>query len=93
MSECKSCGQPIEWAKTETGKWMPVDPAPVPGGNLSIDRSSWPPVATVMRPGEGAVQLALGAGGQQEGETLGHVSHFKSCPDRDRWRKNEGRGR
>jgi len=28
MSEqkCRSCGAPIEWVKTDAGKWMPVDP-------------------------------------------------------------------
>ena len=85
MTTCKSCGAPVEWAKTEAGRWMPIDPEPVPGGNLAIDRSSWPPVATVMGPGEGAAQLALGAE-DGEGELLAHVSHFATCPDRDEWR-------
>lgn len=25
MSRCRSCGKPIEWIKTETGKNMPVN--------------------------------------------------------------------
>ena len=23
---CRSCGAPITWVKTESGKWMPLDP-------------------------------------------------------------------
>lgn len=84
---CRSCGVAIEWAKTEAGRWIPVDPEPVPGGNLKIDRTEWPPRAKVISKGEGALQLLLEADGEsEEGEVLGHVSHFVSCPQAREWR-------
>jgi hypothetical protein len=84
-ARCRSCGQEIEWAKTDRGRWMPIDPTPVSGGNLTIDRSSWPPVATVITPGEGSRQLSFDS---NNGEILAYVSHFKSCPDSTEWRKH-----
>jgi hypothetical protein len=35
-STCKHCGRPIVWAKTERGKNRPVDPDPVPNGDLEL---------------------------------------------------------
>lgn len=88
MSKCKSCGHEIEWARTAPkGQWMPIDPEPVPGGNLSVDRSRWPPVARVLKEGEGSRQLSL-EGGDELGEVLGLVSHFSTCRDAKEWRKN-----
>lgn len=29
MSTCKACGTLIDWAQTQAGKWMPLDPEPV----------------------------------------------------------------
>lgn len=33
---CRSCHAPIIWAKTKTGKRIPLDPKPVIGGNLVL---------------------------------------------------------
>jgi hypothetical protein len=33
---CKSCGKPILWAKTEKGSRIPLDPTPVPNGNIDF---------------------------------------------------------
>lgn len=83
-TRCRSCSAEIEWAKTLGGKWMPVDPEPIPGGNLALDRASWPYKVRVMEKGEGSKQLSFDDA--SEGETLGFVSHFVSCPDRRQWR-------
>lgn len=31
---CRSCGAPVRWVKTNTGRPMPLDPEPVPTGNV-----------------------------------------------------------
>jgi hypothetical protein len=36
MATCSSCGKPIIWAKTESGKAMPLDPDPSASGNLIL---------------------------------------------------------
>ena len=36
VSNCRSCNAKIMMLKTATGKFMPVDAAPVPHGNLEV---------------------------------------------------------
>ncbi len=36
-SKCRSCGAEIRWCRTEQGKLMPLDFAPHPQGEWSID--------------------------------------------------------
>lgn len=36
MSTCKTCGAPIRWARTDTGKAIPVDPEPRADGNITL---------------------------------------------------------
>jgi hypothetical protein len=81
---CRSCGQEIEFAKTEGGRWMPIDREPVPSGNLVVDRSTYPPIARVIGPGEGSRQLAFDS---EDGEVLAYRSHFSSCPQAKEWRR------
>ena len=33
---CRGCGKPIEWARTERGKAIPLDPLPVERGNIIV---------------------------------------------------------
>jgi hypothetical protein len=75
--ECRSCGHPVIWAKTDAGRWMPLDALPVPeiaprlvvfnpktkGGHVVTDED----LDRVPR------WVELGA-------TL-HRSHFASCPN------------
>jgi len=35
---CRTCRQPIRWAYTRNGHAIPLDPEPVNGGNLRLDR-------------------------------------------------------
>jgi len=36
--QCKSCGAPVHWLmNTTSGKYAPIDVAPVLGGNVAID--------------------------------------------------------
>lgn len=44
QSRCRSCGQIIDWAITENGRRMPLDPDPVDTGNLVVvDGVAHPP--------------------------------------------------
>ncbi len=79
MSLCRSCGQKIDWIKTERGKNMPVDPDylhwnDAEDGDVIIDASGH--VLTVnsklSRP-----------------NVKGRMSHFATCPQADRWRKSK----
>lgn len=36
MRPCRSCGAPIQWVWTVTGKAMPLDPEPHPDGNVEL---------------------------------------------------------
>ena len=49
-SKCRSCDALVTWARTSTGKIMPVEPAR--NGNIVLDKSN-PPNATMVKPGEG----------------------------------------
>lgn len=40
LSECRSCGAEIVWAKMHTGNRNPVDSLPVPNGNIVLTKSA-----------------------------------------------------
>lgn len=46
-SRCTSCGAAIVWARTDTGRSMPLDPDPVEGGNVQLGADG---VARVVGP-------------------------------------------
>jgi hypothetical protein len=46
VSICKSCGAPVLWSKTTTGKAIPLNPVPIVGGNLELVDG----VARVVKP-------------------------------------------
>ena len=77
MSDCRTCGAPILWAKTERGKNIPLDPEPCDDGNLAV--SSVP--GGLLARAVGANSPALLAGLPR------HVSHFVTCPQADQHRK------
>ena len=37
MSTCTTCGAPLRWVLTSSGKLLPLDLEPVPDGNIAID--------------------------------------------------------
>lgn len=76
MARCKTCGQPIDWVTTETGSWLPIDPAPSENGNvhLRID-----PSGTIARVcGSDAEVLAILAGDEN---AVFHIAHWATCTD------------
>lgn len=71
MSACRSCRAEIWWARTESGKRIPLDPEPVPDGNVVVVQDS-PPVVRVLA----AADLPLHI-------VPTYKSHFATCPHAD----------
>lgn len=57
---------------------MPVDADPVEGGNVMLDRSVDPPLASVLTRSD---QITI-----DEALSETYRSHFVSCPHSKRWR-------
>lgn len=64
--ECRGCGNPLLWVETEHGRPMPLDPDPVPGGNVVIDASG--------------VAIVFARAGQAPKRFDRYVPHAKTCP-------------
>lgn len=76
-ARCKSCAAPIMWAKTKTGKSMPLDLDPVAHGNISI--VDWiNPTSATPTPVVVVGQLALD---DTPTSVWRYQSHFSTCPD------------
>ncbi|MGH3476019.1 MAG: hypothetical protein ACRDQD_04190 [Nocardioidaceae bacterium] len=75
MSTCRSCGAPIQWAKTAMGKAMPLDAEPSPNGNVHLHGD----VAVVLVADDIGRVRATGA--------RLYLSHFVTCPDAQKWRR------
>lgn len=81
MATCRSCPAEIVWARTtgSSGKLMPIDAAPVDGGNVLVDFSHDPPLATVV--GKRTQPSLFGDDGPR------YTSHFATCPNADSHRR------
>lgn len=76
---CRSCHQPVRWVITNAkGRRMPLDPEPVPDGNVWIDH---------IEGGVPVVEVALTHDDVPRSVALTYVSHFVTCRDADSWRK------
>jgi hypothetical protein len=71
---CRSCRQPVIWCLTLNRKKMPVDPDPVPEGNLIM--------IDPIEPGDIPMVVA-----KANPDVPGWTSHFATCPDADAHRK------
>jgi hypothetical protein len=72
VNRCRSCGAEILWARTTSGKPMPLDREPSANGNVLLRDG----VAQVLGPLDVAVT----------GEPL-YLSHFATCPSAASHRK------
>lgn len=72
-STCRSCGSPIRWAKTPSGKRMPLDVEPSRQGNVQL---GWV--------GGEEIAIVLGRQADIAGCVVGgiplYLSHFATCP-------------
>jgi hypothetical protein len=66
VSTCSTCGGQIIWARTETGKRMPLDANPSSDGNLTLTTDGLLPTARSI------------AHGHRPGQLL-FKSHFATC--------------
>jgi hypothetical protein len=74
LGTCRGCGATVAWVKTTGGKNMPVDPEPVPHGNLILID----PI-----PGDDSY-LAVN---KSASDQPGYTSHFATCPDAGQFRR------
>lgn len=75
--ECRSCKAPIVWAKTRTGKDMPIDAEPRPDGNIRLTVRGGQPYADVLSAARIATSTSWGAL---------RTSHFVTCAQAGQWR-------
>jgi len=71
---CRSCNAEIRWSVTEgKGRRMPLDFEPVPNGNIELrEREHMDPIAVYVT---------------AQPDVMRFRSHFASCPQRAKWRK------
>lgn len=81
MTRCKACGARVVWIRTRSGKRMPCDADTIvywenPKGSKKV-----------VTP-DGDVVSADLKGKPENATGVGYVSHFASCPEADRFRRN-----
>ena len=91
MAACSSCGATIRWARTSSGKAIPLDAEPDEGGNLlAVDREGVTLPADVARrvigEGRGRVVVARRGHRSMDPELPHWRSHFATCPSAHRHR-------
>lgn len=85
MAECRSCGAPIRWVLTRTGKRIPLDRQPDP------DRGNVRPVEQYEGEVRAHVLTTVDAeAARADGELL-WVAHFTTCPNADQHRSRPPR--
>jgi hypothetical protein len=67
VTSCKSCGAPIQWARTSTGKRMPIDVKPSHAGTINLAEA----------PDGEIVASVVGL----TGPAPRYLSHFSTCKD------------
>ena len=83
MAECRSCGKEVIWAKVwVTGSPIPLDPEPVPDGNIVLRHKPYVEVLSTSQIGQA----------KKEKSPL-YVSHFATCRDGDKWRRRRVGGK
>jgi hypothetical protein len=73
---CSSCNGGIIWAKTISGKKMPIDAAPVSHGNIALEETR-----------EGLVAHVMSTKALQDANCERYVSHFATCRDATQHRR------
>jgi hypothetical protein len=69
---CRSCRAPIEWARTESGKAIPLDVGEFDNGNIVVTDG---------------IAYAIGRDVSEFGQKHRRRSHFVSCKQAAEWRR------
>lgn len=85
MAACSSCRAAIVWARTSSGRRIPIDNQPTLEGNIVLSVEQIAPAAK-------AVTAAVLSGADLEAERAKpgarlFRSHFVTCPDAERFRR------
>lgn len=73
---CRSCGASLSWAKTASGKSIPLDPTPKPEGRfVLVDDGGRRPLA----------MLAATYDPEIVRDSPRYDDHFKACPHAGAW--------
>lgn len=80
LQQCRSCRARIRWVSTTHGRSMPIDPDPVPDGNL---------ILTYPSPGS-VLAIVVDPNALMLDDPPRYVSHFSTCPNADQHRKPRG---
>ncbi|MCK9929361.1 hypothetical protein MXD62_19615 [Frankia sp. Mgl5] len=79
-SRCRSCQAKIRWARTETGKAIPIDAEPTPDGNVTLSGG-----AAILREAAPVIATVHAVGTPLEGPRW--TSHFATCAQAAQHRK------
>lgn len=81
---CRSCQAQVIWAVTTAGNPIPLDPEQDPDGLITLDKipGHRKPVATVWSKGN-----------RPPADTPTYTTHFATCPNAGRHRKERSSGR
>lgn len=80
-SKCRSCGAPVKWVSTATGKKMPVNE-----GLIFVLPDTEGDTTIVSRDGMVVKGRLVMAG--TDGAVQGNISHFATCPQAGEWRRS-----
>jgi hypothetical protein len=82
MASCASCGAPILWARTGSGKLIPLDADPVDNGNVELGAFH-----SVQGVPDFRDAKVWGSAHRWPDGTRRYRSHFVNCPQAERWRR------
>jgi hypothetical protein len=87
MTACRSCHAPIVWARTTTGKSIPVDAEDMGGWTspTRFDDGNLRPTGERVPSKGGATTMVVEV--VTPGSGRFYRSHFASCPDALSWRR------
>lgn len=83
MSKCASCGADIVWARSSSGRKIPVDVDPDASGNVLLEDRDGDVFAVIVS--------SLRASNSQETGHVLRTSHFQTCPQAKWWRRRKTR--
>ena len=88
VTNCRSCGDPIFWAKTAAGKLIPMDVEATEDGNMVLLEEALAPEPLIIPQDEPPPVVHMNSPKAKGKQLRRFVSHFATCRDRERWRED-----